>query len=116
MDRHSKGSAGESLAEKLLTEKGFKLVERNYRYGRGEIDLIFYDRDILVFIEVRSVSSDMYGEPEDTISIRKRKQIKKIAGAYLWEKEINDVECRFDVVAIKWENNKPLIKYIPNAF
>ncbi len=98
---HSKRESGERIAEKFLTEKGFRLIERNYRYGRGEIDLIFDDKGILVFVEVKYRRSDTYGEPEDSITPRKRRQIRKVAEAYLWENEIKNIECRFDVVAIK---------------
>jgi len=113
---HSKGESGERVAEKFLTEKGFRLIERNYRYERGEIDLIFDDHGILVFVEVKTRRSETYGEPEDAITPRKRRQIRKVAEAYLWVKNIKDTECRFDVVAIKWESGKAKINYIPNAF
>ncbi len=53
---HSKRESGERIAEKFLTEKGFRLIERNYRYGRGEIDLIFDDKGILVFVEVINIA------------------------------------------------------------
>jgi putative endonuclease len=113
---HSKGESGERVAEKFLTEKGFRLIERNYRYERGEIDLIFDDHGILVFIEVKTRSSDAYGEPEDSITPRKRKKIRKVAEAYLWKKNIKDTECRFDVGAIKRYGPKETINYYENAF
>lgn len=115
-NKHSKGKSGEKIAEKFLKEKGFRLIERNYRYGRGEIDLIFQDNAVLVFVEVKSRQTDTYGEPEDSITPRKRKQIRKIAEAYLWEKNIKDTECRFDVIAIKWDGGKEILNYIHNAF
>jgi putative endonuclease len=115
-DMHKKGARGERAAEKFLISKSFRLIERNYRYGRGEIDLIFDDHGIIVFVEVKARSSDVYGEPEDSITPRKRKQIRKVAEAYLWEKNITDTECRFDVVAIKWDGDKEIINYFENAF
>lgn len=115
-NKRSDGTKSEQIAEELLKEKGFKLICRNYRFGRGEIDLIFNDSDILVFVEVKSRRTDQYGEPEDAITISKRRQIRKVAEGYLWENNIENVECRFDVVTIKWENQKPIVKYIPNAF
>lgn len=115
-DLHQKGISGEKIAEKFLISKGFRLIERNYRFERGEIDLIFDDHGIMVFVEVKSRSSDTYGEPEDSITPRKRKQIRKVAGAYLWEKNIKDTECRFDVVAIKRDGAKETINYYENAF
>jgi putative endonuclease len=115
-DTHQKGISGERTAEKFLIEKGFKLIERNYRYGKGEIDLIFDDNGVIVFVEVKSRGTETYGEPEESITPRKRRQIRKVAEAYLWEKEIKDTECRFDVVAIKWECGLAKINYYKSAF
>ncbi|MFH2003374.1 MAG: YraN family protein [Bacteroidota bacterium] len=115
-NKRSEGTKSEQIAENFLTKKGLKIICRNYHFGRGEIDLIFDDNGILVFVEVKSRRTDEYGEPEDAITIPKRKQIRRVAEGYLWENNIENVECRFDVVAIKWEDYKPIIKYIPNAF
>lgn len=111
-----KGKGAEEIAEKYLVEKGFKIIERNYFFDRGEIDLIANDNGIIVFIEVKSRKSVEYGEPEDSITIGKRRQIRKVAEGYLYEKNISGVEARFDVVAIKWESGKPVINYYKNAF
>lgn len=111
-----KGKGAEVLAEKFLVEKGLKIIERNYFFGHGEIDIIAEDNGTIVFIEVKSRKSIEYGEPEDSITIGKRRQIRKVAEGYLYEKNISGVEARFDVVAIKWERGEPVINYYPNAF
>ena len=111
------GDEGEQIAREYLVRLGFQIVETNYRYGRrGEIDIVAKDGDVLVFCEVKMRKNDEYGDPEFALTLRKQAQIRKVAEAYLYEREIVDQECRFDVVAIKKYGNKPEINYIPNAF
>jgi putative endonuclease len=110
------GNKGEQLAAQHLRQLGFGIVEMNYRYGHGEIDIIARDDEVLVFCEVKSRSSDKYGEPEYALTPKKQQQIRRIAQAYLYEHEIKEQACRFDVVAIRFNTNPPQINYIRNAF
>ncbi len=111
------GDEGEELAKQYLLKLGFEIIEMNYRFGKGgEIDIIAKDGDVLVFCEVKMRHNDEYGDPEFAITAKKQGQIRKIAAAYLYERDIDDQECRFDVVAIKNYGRKPEINYIPNAF
>jgi putative endonuclease len=112
------GKEGEDIAVKYLTEKGFKIVERNYHYStKGEIDIIANDKNQLVFVEVKSRINLDYGEPEYAINPKKIKQIKKMAELYLFDKEIDEADCRFDVVAILLgDGSKPVINHYENAF
>jgi putative endonuclease len=117
LDSDKFGKYGEDLACKLLTEKKFEIVERNYTFGRGEIDIIAYDRGTLVFVEVKSRKNLEFGEPEYGITSSKIKQVQKVAAAYLYEKNIEEADIRFDVVAILAEGiNNPVINHIENAF
>lgn len=111
-----KGKEGEELAVAFLVEKGFEIVERNYRYGKGELDLIAREKDFLVFIEVKWRESLEYGLPEEAVTKKKMAQIRKIAEAYLAEKAISDENIRFDVVAILFMNNEVTINHYENAF
>lgn len=111
------GKYGESLAASVLTEKGYKIIEKNYHYGHGEIDIIAEDNGILVFVEVKTRKNINYGEPEEAVTRLKQQQIIKIAGAYLYEKGLIEVDCRFDVIAILIADDKvPMINHITNAF
>lgn len=111
------GKEGEDIAAKYLTDKSFKILERNYHYGHGEIDIIAEDKDQLVFIEVKTRINLEFGEPEYAITARKITQIKKMAELYLFDKEIEEINCRFDVVAIVLgKSSKPIIKHYENAF
>jgi putative endonuclease len=111
------GIKGENLACDYLKEKGYEIVERNYRYSRGEIDIIAKDEDILVFVEVKTRNNLEFGPPELAVTKGKQTQIRKIASAYLYEKEIEDTICRIDVIAILFKDEKnPKINHIENAF
>ena len=110
---------GEELATEILAGKGYTIIERNYRYGHGEIDIIATDPDTkyTVFVEVKSRKNLEFGEPEYAVTKAKQRQIRKIAELYLFEKEIRELDCRFDVIAILFEDiNNPVINHYENAF
>lgn len=111
------GKEGENIAAKYLAEKGFEIIKRNYQYGHGEIDIVAKDKEFLVFIEVKTRLNLEYGEPEYAINTKKIKQIKKMAELYLFDKEIEEANCRFDVVAILLNDvSNPQITHYENAF
>jgi putative endonuclease len=112
------GKEGEDIAVKYLKEKEFIILERNFHYStKGEIDIVANDKNQLVFIEVKSRINLDYGEPEYAINPKKIKQIKKMAELYLFEKEIEEADCRFDVVAILLgDGSNPVINHYENAF
>ncbi len=112
------GKEGEDIAVTYLTQKGFKIIERNYHYSnKGEIDIVADDKNQLVFIEVKSRINLEFGEPEFAINPKKIKQLKKMAELYLFDKEIEEADCRFDVVAILLgDGTKPSINHYENAF
>ena len=97
---HKLGKLGEKIAQKYLQKEKFRIVEKGYRLYRGEIDLIAYDKETLVFIEVKTRGPGSLGLPEESVNIRKQGQIRKIAEGYLALNSIDDVECRFDVVSL----------------
>ena len=110
------GKEGEDIAAEFLIKKNFNILERNYRYGHGEIDIIAEDGETLVFVEVKTRNTLEFGHPEISVTKGKLNQIKKIAEAYLFEKEIDDKECRLDVVAILKMSGVLEIKHIENAY
>ncbi len=113
------GDEGEQLAIDYLKEKGYEIVETNYRYGKGEIDIIVKEaeKDLLIFIEVKSRKNLEFGEPEFAITKNKIKQIKRMAQLYFYDKEIHEAECRFDVITVLFnKNRKPELKHYINAF
>jgi putative endonuclease len=116
INRRTQGKAGEDLAARFLERKGLKILERNYRFERGEIDLIAEDGDELIFIEVKARRSAAFGAPEDAVTEKKQEQIRGVAEGYLYEHDIENRPCRFDVVAIEFKNGVSEIRHIENAF
>jgi len=115
-DRRARGQAGESLAVDYLLKKGYRILQRNYRYEHGEIDIIAEDGDVLIFIEVKTFRSKKFGEPEDAVTKNKRERIRKTADGFIFENTIDDKICRFDVIAIDCEKTAPVIRHIEDAF
>lgn len=99
------GRIGEQLAEQLLTEKGYRVFQRNFSTRFGEIDLICNDGDVLVFVEVKTKRGLDFGMPEEMYTKGKADRVKRMATVYLEGREIN---CRIDMVAIVLgDNNRP---------
>ena len=115
MHNRKVGNFGERIAAQYLLEKGYTIVKRNFRYGRGEIDLIVRDGETLVFVEVKSRKHGGYGPPEARVSRRKQRQLGKLAQAYLLRLD-EPVDCRFDVLAVELAGDEPEVRHIEDAF
>jgi len=114
--RTTRGEEGEGLAREFLCNEGLAILETNYRFGHGEIDIIARDGETLVFCEVKTRHNDSFGDPEYALTKRKQGQIRQVARGYLYEHDLTEQMCRFDVVAIRMNGRIPDIRYIPNAF
>ena len=113
------GRKGEEIALKYLTDKGYELIARNYRFKRfGELDLIMKDDKYLVFVEVRTKKNTLFGTPIETVDYAKRRQIEKMAHLYFTKEKIpEDTFCRFDVIGVVLPDNaEPSIEHIQDAF
>ncbi len=106
------GSVMEERAHSFLEHQGLRLVTRNYRCRRGEIDLIMFDSETLVFVEVRYRKSSRFGTAAETVGSRKQSRLIAAAGHYLSHCHTQP-PCRFDVVGIDGNNR---IEWIKNAF
>src|SRR5919199_5079623 len=100
MTRRSSGAWGEDLALRYLTNRGYNLVERNYRTRHGEIDLIVRNEEALVFVEVKLRRGTAYGDPLEAVTPRKQTIIRKLAVEYLSDRNPHFDALRFDVVGI----------------
>lgn len=116
MNRTVLGKKGEKIAVRFLKAKGFKIVETNYRIRGGEIDIVAIDQETLVYIEVKTRTSDEFGSPEESITPRKIKYLMRTAKFYRnSRKNLPDLE-RIDVISIDLSNpTQALIKHIKNA-
>jgi putative endonuclease len=110
------GIMGEQLARQLLLDKGYKVLEQNWRYGRAEVDLIVSFEGTIIFVEVKTRRSGEHGQPEEFVDWKKERQLEFASSGYI-NKVNHQGEIRFDIVAIVFEN-KDLYKinHIEDAF
>jgi putative endonuclease len=114
----SLGFLGERAAEKFLKRKGYKIVARGMRVRGGELDLVAVDGRTIVFVEVKTRSSHDAGTPAEAINARKEAHMTRAAMLFLKRHSLEGYSCRFDVVAITWQDKtkKPQIEHFINAF
>lgn len=115
--RRPLGTAAEDLACDWLAERGYRLVERNFTTRTGEVDIVAMDGDTLCFVEVKALHDppdDMV--PEMAVTGRKRGRVLRAARAYLADRGIRSVPCRFDVVGIIYRRGIPEIRLSKGAF
>jgi putative endonuclease len=110
------GKQGEGKSAEFLQGQGFVILERNYRFGHKEIDLVGREENTIVFVEVKAGRSKSFGAPEERVNLRKQKNLIQAALHYIQEKEISGCDFRFDVLAISYRNGKEVIDHIRNAF
>jgi putative endonuclease len=115
--RHTRGQLAESMAQKVLLKNGLRLITQNYRCKIGEIDLIFWDGEEIVFVEVRARANSDFAFPTETIDYFKQLKIIRTAEFFLlrhaqWAKN----PCRFDVVGVNFSTSPPNIEWIKDAF
>lgn len=111
---HLTGQQGEQWAADFLIEKGYTILEKNFRYKKAEIDLIVRKDKLIVFVEVKTRTNLEFGEPEEAVSKNKVRVI--VAGAEEYIKQIGWFhDIRFDIIAIHLQN-KPQILHIEDAF
>jgi putative endonuclease len=116
MAEHNRtGAKGEQLACEWLQAKGLAILHRNWRHGRGEIDIVARDGDFLVVVEVKTRGSDRWGDPELAVGPAKRRQLIRAADE-LVRTFAEDLEVRFDLISITHTPQGPEILHIPNAF
>ncbi len=117
MSRHNDlGKMGEEKAVQYLISKGYTILERNYRFGRSEVDIIASFKGIIVFAEVKTRTNYAFGYPEDSVSRSKQKLLIKAAGNYVCDKEIGK-EVRFDIVSVfKSSDEQWTLKHFEDAF
>ncbi len=114
------GQRGEDVACGFLTGKGHAIVQRNFRSGHLEIDIISLDRNGVHFVEVKSRVAPVMVSPEENVTASKQRKVADAALRYLHtakDKRISaDMEVNFDVVAVTFDGGKETVEWFPNAF
>ena len=113
------GRDGEKAAERFLKKKGYRILETNFRSSAGEIDIVGEQDGVLAFVEVKSRAGHELGHPAEALTPHKRKKIGQVARQFLARYQVQDRDCRFDVVSITGDPGKPKewkIELIQDAF
>jgi putative endonuclease len=110
------GRKGEDVAVSVFRHLGFEVVQRNYRCKHGEIDLIARRGGVLVFCEVKTRRTDLWGTPAEAVDHRKRSRLRLLAAVWLAEHPVGRVEVRFDVVSVIVRPDRNEVTHIPDAF
>ncbi len=109
------GKQGENLAVNFLKGIGYEIVACNWRNGRLEVDIIAKDKDFLVFIEVKTRTNEMWGNPEESVTEAKIKRMVAAADSYISQYE-TDSDIRFDVISILGKGKDIEIEHFIDAF
>ncbi|MDG1227103.1 MAG: YraN family protein [Polaribacter sp.] len=108
------GKKGEKIAINYLIKKGYIILEKNYRYLKAEVDIIAKKNNVLAAVEVKTRSTDHFGNPQDFVNPKKIKLLLSAIDYYVNEKDL-DVEVRFDIIAILHQNTIK-ITHLKDAF
>ncbi len=109
------GKKGEQLAIDYLIKKGYTIRDKNWRFQKAEVDIIAQKGDILAVVEVKTRSTDYFGNPQDFINPKKIKLLVTAINEYVISKDL-DVEVRFDIIGIIKTKNKLKIEHLKDAF
>ena len=109
------GNKGELTAAEFLQQNGHRILARNYKHVKCEIDIISSDNGTTVFTEVKTRSTDYFGFPEESVDKKKRKKIRRAAEEFMFENRL-DTNVRFDIVSITNVNGKLKVYHIKDAF
>lgn len=109
------GKRGEEIAVVYLKKKGYQIIYINWQEKKFEVDIIAQDKNDIVFVEVKTRSTDFFGQPEEAVTPSKQKHLIEGANYYIEKNEI-DLNCRFDVVAVIINSKGETVNHIKDAF
>ena len=114
-EHYELGKKGEQLAVNYLIGKGYKIVERNWRFQKAEIDIIERKAEMLISVEVKTRSTKNFGNPQDFVNPKKIKLMVLAMNEYILNKDL-DIELRFDIIAITKDKSSFDIEHFKAAF
>lgn len=115
IEPHELGKIGEDLAAEYLINQGYQILERNWRSGHKEIDIIALKDDILVVVEVKTRTSEDYGDPDLAVGTMKEQMLVWAADSYVRYKNL-DVDVRFDIISVILNETEQRLEHIEDAF
>ncbi len=114
-EHYDLGVTGEKIAADFLINKGYKIIEKNYRFKKAEIDIIAQKNKVLICVEVKTRTTTYFGNPQDFIHAKKIKLLVSAMDNYVTSKDL-DIEVQFDIIAIVKNKNQTYIEHIEDAF
>ena len=114
-EHNQTGKKGEELAAGMLKDKGYEILEKNWRYKNVEADIIAQKGDMLVIVEVKTRRTTFFGEPEEFVNKAKKQNLVKAANAYIEQHKL-DFEVRFDIISVVISGGKTMVHHIEDAF
>ena len=117
MNKHI-GLIGEELAVNYIKNKDYNILERNYRTKLGELDIIAKRQNTIIFVEVKTRTSNIYGTPSESVNYKKQQTIRKLSQQYILYRKLykDHFSYRFDVIEVRLVGKKYKIIHIENAF
>lgn len=111
------GKRGEALAWNFLKKAGYTLLEKNFRTRFGEVDVIAEKKGTIVFLEIKTRTSDRFGLPAEAVDWRKQQKLSRSAEAFLQARRLENCPARFDILSILWNGvEEPRFSLIEDAF
>ncbi len=114
--RQRVGRIGEKIANRYLRDEGYEILGTNFRTRYGELDIVARSEGIIVFVEVRTRTSERLGTSVDSVTLSKQQQVRRMASIYLSQYCLADSPVRFDVIAIFLQSTQAKLQHIKHAF
>lgn len=114
-DHNDLGNKGEEIAIAYLQDKNYTILEKNWRFKKAEVDIIAIKNDVLAVIEVKTRTSNYFGNPEEFVNKKKIQLLVEAINEYVNLKDL-DVEVRFDIISILKNQHQFELKHLEDAF
>lgn len=114
--KHILGRYGEDRAAAYLTDRGYEIIERNWRSARGEIDLIAREKDKIVFVEVKTRNGTGFGHPFEAITEAKVSRMRRLVAEWCRVRELPGVKVRLDAIAVLVTSGRVSIEHLKQVF
>lgn len=112
---HETGKAGEDIAVEFLESEGYTILERNYHFEKAEVDIVAYDSQRFIFVEVKTRNGHSFEESEERLSPEQFKRVMKAGQAWLYERKMEGAPVRFDLITVQLKDQQPQVRHYKNA-
>ena len=110
------GETGERVAERWLTLQGWRIIQRRFRSGHRDIDIIAEREGTVVFVEVKARTGDRFGDPVEAVGWRKQRELARSAAVWIARHGRPDETYRFDVVGVLMQGERVRVRHVTGAF